>query len=77
MLVGDPERVRKMAKRRGILLGNWYHNVIDPVGVNWEAVKYEQGSCPKAEEAARHMINLPTRVTEAEAKQIRLLFHTP
>ena len=65
VLVEDPQAVRAKAKKQGIFLGNWYHNVVDPADAG-----YRKGSCPKAEEAARHIINLPTRITPAEAKRV-------
>lgn len=65
MLVGDPQAVSARAKKQGILLGNWYHNVVDP-----QDAGYKRGSCPRAEEAAQHIINLPTRISPAEAKRV-------
>lgn len=62
------------AKHHGILLGNWYHNVIDPIGVDYGAIGYIVGSCPRAEEAAAHIINLPTLVSKDEAKRVVSLF---
>ena len=73
--MSDPESVRQYAKSRGILLGNWYQNVIDPKGVDFSAVGYQTGSCPMAEEAAGHVINLPTRVTKRQAFDILQLIH--
>ncbi len=70
ILVDDPDGVMSKAKRRGILLGNWYHNVIDPKGTDLRAVGYSEGSCPRAEEAAQHIINLPTLITENEAERV-------
>jgi len=64
-LVDDPEKIIAKAKKQGILLGNWYHHVVDPV-----AVGYKTGSCPKAEEAAKRIINLPTRISTRDAKQV-------
>jgi selenocysteine lyase/cysteine desulfurase len=64
-LVENPTRVIANAKKQGILLGNWYHNVIDPGGYG-----YTPGDCPKAEEAAKHIINLPTRILAKDAKKI-------
>lgn len=70
MLVDNPMRVTSHAKKRGILLGNWYHNIIDPSGVDYDAIGYKKGSCPRAEEAARHIINLPTRISARQARQV-------
>ncbi|MFH1896122.1 MAG: DegT/DnrJ/EryC1/StrS family aminotransferase [bacterium] len=47
------------AKKQRIFLGNWYSNVIDPKGVDLEAVGYKKGSCPVAEKVATQSINLP------------------
>lgn len=47
-------------KKNKILIGDWYSNVIDPAGVDFKKVGYIVGSCPNAEYAARHVINLPT-----------------
>ncbi|HEX8965098.1 MAG TPA: aminotransferase class V-fold PLP-dependent enzyme [Patescibacteria group bacterium] len=47
-------------KKKHIYLGNWYSNIIDPKGVDYKKLGYIQGSCPKAEEVARKIINLPT-----------------
>lgn len=71
VLVGEnPSRVVQRAKRDGVLLGNWYHNVIDPTGVSFNAVGYVRGSCPRAEAAASRIINLPTRLTKTEASRV-------
>lgn len=69
----DPDRLRMRAKKQGALLGNWYHNVIDPVGVDFAAVGYQPGSCPKAEEASRRVVNMPTTVTVSERDQVMRL----
>ena len=67
--VESPEKTIEKAKKKGILLGNWYHNVVDPAGVDFAAVGYKKSSCPRAEDAARHIINLPTRISLREAKR--------
>ncbi len=66
----DPEKLRQRAKKEGILLGNWYHHVIDPTGADLPAVGYTAGSCPKAEKAASNVVNLPTRISEQEARKV-------
>lgn len=68
--VDDSLRVIARAKRGGVLLGNWYHNVIDPNGVSFDAVGYVRGSCPNAEKTALRIVNLPTRITKAEAAHV-------
>lgn len=70
MLVDNPAEIIQKAKKNGVLLGNWYHNIIDPPGVDLEVVGYIRGSCPKAEEIARRIINLPTRITHSEAEYV-------
>lgn len=60
-------------KQHGILLGNWYHNVIDPEGVVFPFVGYQKNSCPKAEYASRRILNLPTTINEDDAYRILTL----
>ncbi len=76
VLVSQPDIVSRRAKKRGILLGNWYHNVVDPTGVDFAAIHYTVGSCPKAENAAKQVVNLPTRITLSEAERVIALFRT-
>ncbi len=74
VLCDHPDAVRKAFQKRGIVLGNWYHNVIDPVGSDLSKSGYIYGSCPKAELLAQQIINLPTRITKTQADEvIRLL----
>lgn len=68
MRVDNPASVIQRAKKYGILLGNWYHNVIDPIPVGYTA-----GSCPHAEEAAKHIINLPTRIRLQDAARVKAI----
>jgi len=51
--------IKKEAKKEKILLGDWYE-VIAPKDTDLKAINYVKGSCPKAEEAALKIINLPT-----------------
>ncbi len=63
--VDNPKPVINRLKKYGILLGNWYHNVIDPADP-----AYPRGSCPNAEKISAHVVNLPTRISVSEAKRI-------
>jgi perosamine synthetase len=60
------------ARRKGILLGNWYKHVIDPSGVQMDKIYYKYGQCPMAEKAAMTCINLPTYpdLTMAQAEKV-------
>lgn len=60
ILTLNKEKILKNAKAKGILLGNWYSNIIDPKGVDLKAVGYVKGSCPEAERYAALSVNLPT-----------------
>lgn len=62
--VENPTQEIAKAKKHGILLGNWYHNVIDPES------PYKPVDCPKADLAAKHIINLPTRISVKGAKHV-------
>ncbi len=72
IFVEDTISLMLTAKKQGILLGDWYQTVIAPSDVDLSAVEYVMGSCPKAEEMARHSVNLPTHpgLTKKEKRRI-------
>lgn len=70
ILVSDKSTLIRDAKKDGILLGNWYGHVIDPKGVSFESIGYRKGSCPKAEEISKHILNLPTRLNVKERARV-------
>jgi perosamine synthetase len=53
------------------VVGTWFTSVLEEAEPP-EAVGYEPSSCPHAEHAARHLINLPThpRVTESDVRTL-------
>ncbi len=51
----------KYFSEKGIVLGDWYKDVVTPV-VNLGYVFYEKGSCKNAEEFSKKLLNLPTSV---------------
>ena len=65
-----PLEVEKKQFAIGVLMGNWYHNIIDPAGVDFDAVGYKRSSCPNAERVAARIINLPTRIKLDQAKYV-------
>jgi len=77
VLTESAEEILSEAKKRKIILGNWYKSIIDPKGVDFQKIGYIKGNCPKAEEAAKLSLNLPTypRLTTDQLKRIIELFH--
>jgi len=68
--VKDRSVVRRATQSR-LVLGTWFTSVLEE-SVDPRYGDYLAGSCPRAEEAAQHLINLPThgRVTERDAADI-------
>ncbi len=73
ILVNNPSAVLGYAKRHHVILGNWYHAVVDPEGSDMSQAMYHTGSCGHAEVMAKHIVNLPTRKTQAEVQEISKL----
>jgi dTDP-4-amino-4,6-dideoxygalactose transaminase len=67
ILVDNSHEMIRIAKQKGILLGNWYKNIIDPKGVDLNIVGYKKGSCLSAENYARLSVNLPTYPTMTDS----------
>lgn len=61
-----------LAKKRKMLLGNWYHHVIDPKEAEYGYIGYKEGDCPNAEKASKQIINLPTyfRLKDADVLKV-------
>lgn len=72
LLAGDKKDMQLFFAKRGVYVGDWYNQAIDPLGVEMAKVYYKKGSCPHAEETAQHSINLPTypTMTEADVKKV-------
>ncbi|MBL7159820.1 aminotransferase class I/II-fold pyridoxal phosphate-dependent enzyme [Candidatus Microgenomates bacterium] len=68
-------KLYQFAKKRNVLLENWYACVIDPEGVDFNEIGYEAGSCPVAEKTAKQVVNLPThpRLTKKGIRKITKL----
>lgn len=60
---------RELASR--VVPGTWFTSVLEEA-VDPRCAGYLPGSCPRAEEASRHLVNLPThrRISEADAEEI-------
>lgn len=71
LLVDDSLVLIKKMKSKGILLDDWYKEVVVPVK-SLSVVRYIRGSCPKAESMAGKILNLPTYqgLNKKDAKNI-------
>jgi len=67
------KEIIKRAKNKHILLGDWYKNIIDPIGTDFEKMHYIPDSCPNAERAARESINLPTHINISKKNAERII----
>lgn len=77
ILIEKRDDILNLLKRKGIYLGKWYSNVIDPEKTNLNNVFYRKGFCPKAEYISKRILNLPTYPTfkKSEAKKIITLLN--
>ncbi|KKS73034.1 MAG: DegT/DnrJ/EryC1/StrS aminotransferase [Candidatus Magasanikbacteria bacterium GW2011_GWE2_42_7] len=73
LFVQNPNAVRDLAKKQGILLGDWYSLVIGPGDVDLSVAQYVKGTCPIAEERAAKALNLPTDIHIQDSDVLRIL----
>lgn len=73
MLVKNPKELITAAKRKGILLGDWYSSVVVPEPKEWNKINYQPGSAPQAEEFSKQSVNLPTHHKMQEKHVSKLL----
>ncbi|HEY3346233.1 MAG TPA: DegT/DnrJ/EryC1/StrS family aminotransferase [Nitrospirota bacterium] len=71
VMVADKDAALRDARLRNAELGSWFESVLHPETRHLEKAGYIKGSCPAGEEAARHLVNLPThpRTTAQDAKR--------
>ncbi len=68
--VEDPAATQRAVAGRAVL-GTWFTSVLEEA-IDPRCGGYVPGSCPRAEDAARHLVNLPThpRVSDQDAREI-------
>lgn len=70
LLVNNRDKIIEKARQHNVFLGLWYNQVVAPKSLDLNKVFYQKGSCPIAENICKKIINLPTLITEKEAKKI-------
>lgn len=75
LLVRDRDTYFERAKNVNIILGDWYTDIVMP-SIPYRLLRYQKGSCPRAEDYAKRLINLPTyqRLTESDLHKVTSLF---
>lgn len=68
--VANPDKAILSAKKQNIMLGDWYSAPVFPG--NPSIFSYHAGSCPRAEYASAHILNLPTypKMSGHQIKQV-------
>lgn len=72
ILVNNPKRLFDLAKRNGIILGNWYDSPIAPKDADQIAAAYQTGLCPNAEKLCSQSVNLPTDISITEKDALKV-----
>ena len=72
ILVENKRELIKKARKKRIILGDWFPQTIGPIEVNLEKCDYKKGSCPIAEEVSSKCVNLPThfRMDERDVERV-------
>jgi len=60
LLVEDRARATALFRKSQVELGHWFNAPLHPEGSPAARFGYQPGSCPRAEWASRHIVNLPT-----------------
>ncbi len=64
LLVKDRDYFIAQAEINKVQLGEWFNSPLHPIKNNLEKWAYRLGECKKAEYASKHMVNLPTDVSD-------------
>jgi len=68
----NAHQIIHQAWKKNLLIGDWYTSPIAPDDTKLDSVKYELGSCLKAEKLSKITLNLPTHIniSKKEAQKI-------
>jgi perosamine synthetase len=70
LLVKDRDAFFGQAEQAKIPVGDWMLSPIHPIQKDYPIWKYNYGSCPNGEYLSRHVVNLPTDVSERELERV-------
>ena len=72
ILVNDREHFREYAEKAKVILGEWFDTPIYPVHNDLSTWWIDEKQIPNAMYASKHMVNLPTEVSDPE-KVVRFI----
>jgi perosamine synthetase len=70
LLVKDRDAFFRQAEQARIPVGDWMLSPIHPIRKDYSTWEYHYGSCPNGEYLSRHVVNLPTDVSERELERV-------
>ena len=72
ILVENKKELIKKARKKHLILGDWFPQAVGPIEINLEKCDYKKGSCPIAEEVSSKCVNLPThfRMDEDDVEKV-------
>lgn len=65
ILVENRDELIKFFRKKGIYLGTWYSNIIDPKGVDFKKIYFQPSLFPSSIKYAKQIVNLPVYPTMA------------
>ncbi len=71
--VANQAQLLKSTRSAGILLGDWYREVITPSSTPLTKLGYRSGSCPQAEKLSKRIVNLPTNPLTTGTQAARVI----
>ncbi|MGB9762828.1 MAG: aminotransferase class I/II-fold pyridoxal phosphate-dependent enzyme [Minisyncoccia bacterium] len=66
-------QIIKEAWQKNLLIGDWYNQVIGPLGTKLEKIFYQLGSCPQAENLSKKVFNLPTHINISSREALKIV----
>lgn len=77
-LTPHPKKLSALMKKNGVMIGDWYQQVIAPKETNNKKACYKTWSCPIAESIASQSVNLPNHaeITEYDVRKVVEIINT-
>ncbi|MDP3880843.1 MAG: aminotransferase class I/II-fold pyridoxal phosphate-dependent enzyme [bacterium] len=70
--VNEASKLSSLAKKKKVILGDWYRQCIAPAGVNYEKILFQESQFPVAAQVASQSVNLPTDINISEEDALRI-----